>query len=43
MIGGLYRLFAVSSFVPHIIKVALCGLTLLIDLWEFTHVSNIFL
>jgi hypothetical protein len=25
MIGGLYRLFAISSFGPHIIKVALCG------------------
>jgi hypothetical protein len=43
MIGGLYRLFAIALFVPHIIKVALCGLTLLIDLWDFTHVSNIFM
>jgi hypothetical protein len=43
MIGGLYRLFAILSFVPHIIKIALCGLTLLIHLWNFTHVSNIFM
>jgi hypothetical protein len=32
MIVGFYRLFAIPSFVPHIIKVALCGLTLLIHL-----------
>jgi hypothetical protein len=43
MIGGLYRLFTTPSFVPHIIEVALCGLTLLIYLWDFTRVSNIFM
>jgi hypothetical protein len=43
MIGGLYCLLAIPSFVPHIIKVALSGLTLLIHLWDFTHVSNIFM
>jgi hypothetical protein len=41
MISGLRRFFAIPSFMPHIIKVALCGLTLLIHLWDFTHVSNI--
>jgi hypothetical protein len=43
MISGLHRLFAIPPFVPHIIKFALCGLTLLIHLWDFTHVSNIFM
>jgi hypothetical protein len=43
MIGGLHCLFAIPSFVPHIIKVALCALTLLIHLCDFTHVSNIFM
>jgi hypothetical protein len=40
MIGGLHRLFAIPSFVPHIIKVALCGLTLLI-IWGTSHISQI--
>jgi hypothetical protein len=43
MVGGLHRLFAIPSFVPHINEVALCGLTLLIHLRDFTHVSNIFM
>jgi hypothetical protein len=40
MIGGLHRLFAIPLFVPHIIKVALCGLTLLIHLGT-SHISQI--
>jgi hypothetical protein len=43
IIGGLRRLFTIPPFVPHIIKVALRGLTLLIHLRHFTHVSNIFM
>jgi hypothetical protein len=40
MIGGLYRLFTIPSFVPHIIKVASCRLTLLF-ICGTSHMSQI--